>query len=216
MLRVPLEVVGDTLHGGLSGEAEPSGTSADAISWAGGVETRLADGGHGIGGGGRDVFEECSRDAVGPVVHGRTVELLPLGSHGLFLGGGVEVALACDTTVLTHIVCEERSESLLDSVLAADLNTALERDPGALVFSVPALDLLMDACLDFLLQYLCALALVEAGDFEDLCRIQMAVVAAAHDRHFVGLHLVHLHAAVGGGVDLGRLDVFDMVGRLGV
>ena len=115
--------------------------------------------------------------AIGAGIVAGVVHALALGSHGLLLCRRVEVSSAGDAAVLAHVVREQGSEDLLDAILAADLDAALELDPGALVLSVAALDLLVVARLDLLLEDLGALALVDTGDLEDLGRVQVRVVA---------------------------------------
>lgn len=74
-----------------------------------------------------------------------------------------------------------------------------ERDaPSALVPAVPALDLLVDALGDVLLEDLGALALVDACDLEDLRRVEPAVDSPPHDADPADHHLVHGHRRVDG------------------
>lgn len=87
---------------------------------------------------------------------------------------------------------EKPHQDFLHTVLAADLDATLKRDPCALVFAVPSLHLLVLACLNFLLENLSAATLVHTGDLENLCGIEPTVGLATHDHDLVDLHFVDI------------------------
>ncbi len=91
---------------------------------------------------------------------------------------------------------EEPHEELGDAVLVADLDTALKGNPRALVFAVAALDLLVLARLDLLLEDLGAAALVDTCNLENLSGIEPTVGLAPHDGDAVDLHLVDVDPGV--------------------
>lgn len=64
--------------------------------------------------------------------------------------------------------------------------------PSALVFTVSALHDFVFSGEDFLLEYLCASALLYARDLEDLCCIDIRVTASTHDRDATDHALVDL------------------------
>lgn len=182
------------LHRGLAVEAgRPSG--AISVSRPRRVESGLADGRDGVGGGGGDVFEEgCPAHAIRPLgLRVGVVHAFPLRRHGLLLCWCFHVA---HSPVLTPIVREEPRHELLDAVLAADLETAVKGDPCSLVFAVASLDLFVLARLDFLFEHLCAPSLVDTSHLEDLRGIEPAVGLSAHDGDPIDLHLVDIDARV--------------------
>ena len=74
----------------------------------------------------------------------------------------------------------------------------LKRDPCALERAVAALHFVMLACEDFLLENTCAPRLFNAGNLEDLRRIQIPIRATTHERNATHGNFIHRHRRVGG------------------
>jgi len=68
--------------------------------------------------------------------------------------------------------------------------------PGALVLSIATLDYLVLSGQNFLLQDFCAPALVDARDLENLGRVDIGVVASAHDGDTADHALIYLEDTV--------------------
>ena len=103
------------------------------------------------------------------------------------------------TPVSGHIL-EDRAKAVIYTILYRKVFALREWDPGSctarlsapdrlcktwvlstLVFSIPALHLLVDAFLHLSLENSCPRGLVIVGHFQDVCRIDPVVGAAAHD-----------------------------------
>ena len=64
-----------------------------------------------------------------------------------------------------------------------------------MVFSITALDLLMDPFLHLSFEDACPGRLVEVGNFQDMCRIDPVIGATAHDMVPFDVKLVYGHLA---------------------
>ena len=158
----------------------------------------LANGSNGMRSRGGDILEKGTGKAIGSSIGTGTIHSFSLRSHGLLFGWGIKISTAGNTSILAHVVGQQGSKQLLNSILAADFDAAVKFDPCALVFSVSSLNLFVFPGLDLLFQYLGALALVYASDFEDLGGIEARVVASPHDSDVVDFHFVDVDTGVGG------------------
>src|ERR1700750_1365273 len=86
------------------------------------------------------------------------------------------------TSVSRHIV-QNREQLRHNAIALRQIAAIRERDPGALVLSVSALDLFVNALLHLALEYAGAGGLVEASCFQDMCCIDPVIHFAAHDVH---------------------------------
>ena len=117
------------------------------------------------------------------------VELFALSSHSLLLGWRLMLS-APTGTICAAVIFKKRFEDFVHAVLSTELDTSAIADPCALIFAVSTLYLFVLAREDLFLEDFGALALVYAGNFQDLSRIEPAITAAAHygdtaDFHFV-------------------------------
>lgn len=92
--------------------------------------------------------------------------------------------------VAGHVV-EDGAHLVQHAVALGKVSPLLERYPRALVLSIAALDLLVDALLDFALQDAGARGLVVVGHLEDVRGIDPVVGAPAHDMVAVDIALIH-------------------------
>lgn len=87
-------------------------------------------------------------------------------------------------------VVEDGAHLVEDAVALCQVAAFLERNPCALVLSIAALDLLVDAFLDLALEDTGARRLVVLGYLEDVGSIDPVVCATAHDMVAVDIALV--------------------------
>ena len=83
-------------------------------------------------------------------------------------------------------------------VVDRQLLRSVQRDPRSLKCAVAALHFVMLACEDFLLENTCAPRLFNAGNLEDLRRIQIPIRATTHERNATHGNFIHRHGRVGG------------------
>jgi hypothetical protein len=84
-------------------------------------------------------------------------------------------------TSVSRYVVEDGQHLLEHAVALGQHAPVVQRHPGPLVLSVPALHFFVYAFLDFALEDSGTGRLVEVGDFEDVGRIDPVVGTAAHD-----------------------------------
>lgn len=107
-------------------------------------------------------------------------------------------------------IVEEWREQGRNTELVRDLSTSFEGDPCALVFAIATLDDFVFSRQNLLLKDLCAPALIDPGDFEDLGSVDIGIDASAHDGNASHHALVDLD----GGVD-SIIDTRWLAGRSG-
>ena len=80
---------------------------------------------------------------------------------------------------------------MIHVVVDRQLLRPVQRDPRSLECAVAALHFVVLACQDFFLEDPCAPRFFDAGDLENLCRIEVSIRATAHESDTTHCDFVH-------------------------